>query len=52
MIKDVNSQLIEQGLISILFGPLSGTPYKIYAVQAAGLGSDLWLFIFISIFAR
>ena len=52
IIKDVNSQLIEQGLVSILFGPLSGTPYKIYAVQAAVLGSNLWLFIFISIFSR
>lgn len=52
MIKDVNQQIIDQGLVAILFGPLSGTPYKIYAVQAAGLGANIWMFMFVSIFAR
>lgn len=52
MIKNVNSQLTEQGLVAVLFGPLSGTPYKIYAVQAAGQGVSLWMFILISIPAR
>ena len=52
MINDVNQEIIDQGLVAILFGPLSGTPYKIYAVQAAGLGANIWMFMFISIFAR
>jgi len=52
LIKDVNSQLIEQGLVAVLFGPLSGTPYKIYAVQAAGLGLSLWPFLLVSLGAR
>lgn len=52
MINRVNEALSEQGIISVLFGPLSGTPYKIYAVQAAGQGVSLWLFLLISIPAR
>ncbi|GMR16356.1 MAG: hypothetical protein BMS9Abin31_0686 [Gammaproteobacteria bacterium] len=52
LIKDVNHQLIEQGLVAVLFGPLSGTPYKIYAVQVAGQGLSIWIFMLISIIAR
>lgn len=52
MINDVNRQLKEQGLIAVLFGPLNGTPYKIYAVQAAGQGLSLWAFMLVTIPAR
>jgi len=52
MIKMANNQLQQQGIIAVLLGPLSGTPYKIYAVQAAGHEISLWLFMFITIPAR
>lgn len=52
MIDKVNDDLIVQGLVAVLLGPLSGTPYKIYAVQAGGLGIGLWGFMLVSIPAR
>lgn len=52
MIKGVITQLQEQGLVAVLLGPLSGTPYKIYAGQAAGQEINLLAFMLISIPAR
>jgi L-cystine uptake protein TcyP (sodium:dicarboxylate symporter family) len=52
MIDRVNNELSQQGLIALLLGPVRGTPYKVYASQAAGAGMSLWLFILTSIPAR
>jgi hypothetical protein len=52
MISKVRSQLDASGLVALFLGPLSGTPYKIYAVEAANLGYGLAIFLLISIPAR
>lgn len=52
MIADVRSQLDERGLVALFIGPLIGTPYKIYALEAAGAGFGIWGFLLISIPAR
>ena len=52
MIATVRSQLENSGLISMFWGPLSGTPYKIYALEAGSLGLGLALFLLVSIPAR
>ena len=52
MISRVRSELSNQGFVAILLGPLRGTPYKVYAAQAADNGIGLGLFLLISIPAR
>ncbi|MDH3374213.1 MAG: hypothetical protein OEM85_12655 [Gammaproteobacteria bacterium] len=52
MIADVRSQLDDMGLMAVIVGPLSGTPYKLYAVEAATLGFGLTSFLLVSIPAR
>ena len=52
MITNVREQLVASGPVAILFGPISGTPYKIYALQAGSLGIGIVPFILISIPAR
>ena len=52
MIENVRSQLHTSGLKALFLGPLSGTPYKIYAVEAASVGHGLGLFLLISLPAR
>lgn len=52
MINRVNDDLTVKGLIAVVLGPLSGTPYKIYAVQAGELGISVWGFMLVSIPAR
>lgn len=52
MISSVQSQIEENGLVALFLGPLRGTPYKIYAVEAANLGYGLAVFLLISIPAR
>lgn len=52
MIADVQSQLEGRGLWSLFIGPLTGTPYKIYALEAANLRFGLFTFLLISIPAR
>lgn len=52
MIVKVSVDLSRHGAWSILTGPLSGTPYKVYAAQAATSGIGLWSFLLISIPAR
>lgn len=52
MIASVQSQLQEEGLVALFLGPLGGTPYKIYAVEAANIGYGLGAFLLISIPAR
>jgi len=52
MITQVHTQLVEQGALAIMTGPVSGTPYKIYAIQSETAGIGLLIFMLISIPAR
>ena len=52
MIADVQGQLDSRGLLALFIGPLIGTPYKIYALESAGAGYGLLIFLLISIPAR
>jgi membrane protein YqaA with SNARE-associated domain len=52
MAAQVRSSLLSTGLLSLFLGPLTGTPYKIYAVTSGALGLSLPLFLLISIPAR
>jgi membrane protein YqaA with SNARE-associated domain len=52
MISDVRAQIAEIGLVALFVGPLIGTPYKIYAVEAASMGYGLGVFLLISLPAR
>ena len=46
------AQLDETGIVALFLGPLSGTPYKIYAVEAAQAGIGLLAFLAVSVPAR
>ena len=52
MLDDVRSQLTTTGITALFIGPLIGTPYKIYALEAAHLGIGLGTFLLVSIPAR
>ena len=52
MIASVRSQLEQNGLAALFVGPLIGTPYKIYALEAANLGLGFIGFLLVSIPAR
>lgn len=52
MVGRVREQLSTQGVVALMLGPLSGTPYKLYAVQAAGAGTSIGLFLLVSVTAR
>ena len=52
MIAGVRSQLESMGLTAVFLGPLKGTPYKIYALEASILDYPYPLFLLISIPAR
>jgi membrane protein YqaA with SNARE-associated domain len=52
MLSRVRRSLDHQGIMAVLIGPFLGTPYKIYAVQAAAAGIGLLPFLLISIPAR
>jgi len=52
MIEGVRASLEDRGLLALFLGPLTGTPYKIYAVQSGALGSNLPAFVLVSIPAR
>jgi hypothetical protein len=52
LVSRVREDLSAQGLIAVLTGPLSGTPYKIYAIQAHQAGISITAFLLISIPAR
>ena len=51
-IASVQKQLADSGITALFLGPLGGTPYKIYAVEAANLGFGFAVFLAISIPAR
>jgi hypothetical protein len=44
--------LQNSGLVALFIGPLVGTPYKLYALEAAQLGYGLFVFLLVSIPAR
>ena len=52
MLSDVRDQLQNSGLVALFIGPLVGTPYKLYALEAAQLGYGLFVFLLVSIPAR
>lgn len=52
MVNRVHTDLIEQGVMAMILGPLSGTPYKIFAIQASDTGIGIWLFVLTTIPAR
>ena len=52
MISRVHHRLAQEGVGAVLWGPLSGTPYKVYAVQASDTGIGLGLFVLVTIPAR
>ncbi len=52
MLGDVREQLQNDGLLALFIGPMIGTPYKIYALEAANLGIGLFVFLLVSVPAR
>ena len=52
MMNNVRDQLQNSGLVALFIGPFVGTPYKLYALEAAQLGYGLFIFLLISIPAR
>lgn len=52
MLDDVRTQLKNSGLLALFVGPLTGTPYKIYALEAAALRLGYVPFLLVSIPAR
>lgn len=52
LLERVSGQADELGLLAVLFGPLKGIPYKIYAVEWGTRGGALLPFLLISVPAR
>ncbi|MDJ0814144.1 MAG: hypothetical protein QNJ23_10460 [Woeseiaceae bacterium] len=52
MMDRVRGQLIDLGPWAVFVGPLTGTPYKLYALEAAGTGIGLVSFFLVSLPAR
>jgi membrane protein YqaA with SNARE-associated domain len=52
LLERVSGQVDELGLMAVLFGPLKGIPYKIYAVEWGTRGGALLPFLLISVPAR
>jgi membrane protein YqaA with SNARE-associated domain len=52
MIESVKMDLLDRGPLAVLLGPPTGTPYKVYAVQAGHIGMSLMVFLLVSIPAR
>lgn len=52
MLETVQTQLATAGLMALFIGPLIGTPYKIYALEAAVLQLGYLPFLLVSIPAR
>jgi hypothetical protein len=51
-ISNVQTQIANSGIAALFLGPIGGTPYKIYAVEAANLGYGLVPFLAVSIPSR
>jgi membrane protein YqaA with SNARE-associated domain len=52
MLARVRGEIAARGLAAVLLGPLSGTPYKLYAVEAARQGLSLSALMLVSVPAR
>jgi membrane protein YqaA with SNARE-associated domain len=52
LIRSVGVQMRSSGLVAMISGPLQGTPYKIYAVQAGALKLPFLQFLLLSVPAR
>lgn len=52
MLVKVHTELSTGGLPAMLWGPLIGIPYKVYAVQAGALGLSVPIFLLMTIPAR
>ncbi|HET6469819.1 MAG TPA: hypothetical protein VFG43_15715 [Geminicoccaceae bacterium] len=52
MVRAVGAELADLGFPALMLGPLSGRPYKIYAVQAGAAGMGLVPFLAVSVPAR
>jgi membrane protein YqaA with SNARE-associated domain len=52
MIVKVEADVRRHGVLALFAGPLTGRPYKVYAVQAARSGTGLPLFLAVSVPAR
>jgi membrane protein YqaA with SNARE-associated domain len=52
LVESVQEKIANHGLIAVLAGPLSGIPYKIFAVECGVRQESLFLFLMISIAAR
>lgn len=52
MLQRVSSDLKQEGIMAIFLGPLSGTPYKTYAIQSSEAGIGYLFFLLISIPSR
>lgn len=52
MIAQARADMERVGPMATVLGPLSATPYKVYAVQAWVAGIPFWLFMLISPIAR
>lgn len=52
MQEGVRAALAEHGLAALFLGPLTGTPYKLYAVAAGQQGLSLAAFLLVSVPAR
>ena len=52
MMAWVRTALAQEGLAALFLGPLSGTPYKLYAVAAGQQQLDLAAFLLVSVPAR
>ena len=49
MIQQVADQLADRGLSALFIGPMTGVPYKIYAVQAGQTAVNPALFLLITL---
>jgi membrane protein YqaA with SNARE-associated domain len=52
MCDTVEEQIRSQGIAAVFLGPITGTPYKVYAVQAGAKHVSLVLFLLVSLPAR
>jgi membrane protein YqaA with SNARE-associated domain len=52
MIRAVREQLKTQGILALFLGPLSGTPYKLYALESPVVGLGYVPFLLVSVPAR
>jgi len=52
MCDAVGEQIHTQGIVALFLGPITGTPYKVYAVQAGAGHISLVLFLLASVPAR